>query len=354
MALSLRMAALAILAAVAAALPASAVAGETVTAGDVELERRILPVPAGGCLAVWWVIVDDLPDVAEYSVLLRRTSPSPAERTEPFNRFTLNNIWAGTAYDYPAPAGKLHKQAFQASSSPLCSVELFQVWEAVSARVTQFTVDPPVPGKAAIELDLVQKGDGCEAVMRLSVPRVATAKEYRVQYETDLASGRTTTRLTLAPSAFNSSPRLPAGFAPYRRSGRLGHYIRSATGARGCTELAWRQLSSGVAPVVQSSASFSVTTAACFGRQPTIIAVPGRTTRGTRGADVILGTPGPDVIRGLGGGDRVCGLGGNDRVFGDGGDDQLDGGPGRDVLAGGPGRDRCVAGRGDTVRSCER
>jgi trypsin len=109
----------------------------------------------------------------------------------------------------------------------------------------------------------------------------------------------------------------------------------------------------------------------CQGRVATIVAVAGRPTVGTPGADVIVGTAGNDVIHGRGGNDIICGGGGrdrliggpgndvlvggagNDRLVGGPGRDRLLGGPGNDVLIGGPGRDRCVGGPGaDRIRSC--
>jgi hypothetical protein len=93
------------------------------------------------------------------------------------------------------------------------------------------------------------------------------------------------------------------------------------------------------------SASFVVVSPAvgaqttCFGQAPTLFAVPGQTTTGTSGADVIVGTNGPDVIRGLGGNDRICSKGGADEVDGGGGNDRISLGSGADVARGGSGDD---------------
>ena len=84
----------------------------------------------------------------------------------------------------------------------------------------------------------------------------------------------------------------------------------------------------------------------CFGRSPSIFAVPGERTVGTSGADVIWGTSGPDVIEGKGGADRICARGGADRVYGGRGDDRINLGSGNDFAKGGPGDDLIRGKRG--------
>lgn len=101
--------------------------------------------------------------------------------------------------------------------------------------------------------------------------------------------------------------------------------------------------------VVTSTASAQGAT--CFGRAATIIASPGTTTVGTRGADVIVGSSGNDIIRGKGGADLICSGGGDDRVYGGFGADRIDLGPGQDFARGGPGRDTIEGGEGrDLIR----
>ena len=94
--------------------------------------------------------------------------------------------------------------------------------------------------------------------------------------------------------------------------------------------------------------------AKCFGREATIVALPGIETLGTADADVIVGTDGADVIRGMGGNDRICagdgpddisGGGGRDRISGGADSDRLDGGADDDILLGGNGADDML-GRG--------
>ena len=90
----------------------------------------------------------------------------------------------------------------------------------------------------------------------------------------------------------------------------------------------------------------------CFGMPTTMSVVPGGTTYGTAGDDVILGTAGNETIYGNGGKDRMCGGGGNDRLYGGAGprpprrrrgqrpdhqrrrhDQVLNGGAGNDTIA---------------------
>ena len=321
-------------------------AGEKVTTREAGLELRLTPDGAG-CRGIWWIVVDDLPDVARFDVTIRRISPTPSSRVETFNAHDLVNPWPGTPFDYPAPAGKLHVPVFSGATSGACDPAGFDVWapDAV-ARVTRFTPDPPVAGKAAIEAVLVPAGDACTIYAWVSVPKIPTAIRYRVTYTVGGAAGDQTVTLSLAPRAFDATP--PAntqGVGPYAVAGRLGHYLRGAAAAGGgCTRLAWTQLAAGPAPLI--GASFKVTTRTCFGRQPTIIATPGVPTVGTSRADVILGSTGRDVIRGGGGNDRICALGGPDSVSGGGGHDRIDAGVGDDVASGGVGRDRILGGSG--------
>ncbi len=89
----------------------------------------------------------------------------------------------------------------------------------------------------------------------------------------------------------------------------------------------------------------------CFGSPVTITAVPGVTTHGTAGPDVIMGTSGDDVIITHGGADLVCSRGGDDDVRGGGGNDKINLGKGDDVARGGPGND-LIQGKGgsDLIR----
>ncbi len=104
-------------------------------------------------------------------------------------------------------------------------------------------------------------------------------------------------------------------------------------------------------------------TPTCKGKTATIVALPGITTVGTSGDDVIVGTPGNDVIHGRGGNDLICGYGGRDtisggsgadRLYGGGGRDHMVGNRGRDRIDGGKGRDTCRATHSETARSCSR
>lgn len=102
--------------------------------------------------------------------------------------------------------------------------------------------------------------------------------------------------------------------------------------------------------LIGSGGSTGAQSATCFGETPTIVAVAGQITVGTRGADVILGTPGNDTIRGGGGADKICGLGGHDSINGGRGADMISGGSGSDVIHGGQGDDTVTGGRGrDTL-----
>ncbi|MEV4513109.1 calcium-binding protein [Dactylosporangium sp. NPDC049525] len=77
-----------------------------------------------------------------------------------------------------------------------------------------------------------------------------------------------------------------------------------------------------------------------------IFAVPGVTTNGTAGDDLIIGTDGDDRIYGMAGDDTICGGDGADRIHGDDGvgdvvpgDDLIDGEDATDQLYGDGGND---------------
>ena len=82
----------------------------------------------------------------------------------------------------------------------------------------------------------------------------------------------------------------------------------------------------------------------CFGVPSTMTALPGVTTYGTDGDDVIVGTEGSDRIRGGKGKDRICGLGGSDDLRGGSGRDRISGGAGDDLIYGDGGRHNVLNG----------
>ncbi|MCU0281442.1 MAG: hypothetical protein MUE66_06375 [Acidimicrobiia bacterium] len=94
-------------------------------------------------------------------------------------------------------------------------------------------------------------------------------------------------------------------------------------------------------------------TSFCFGLPTTMSVVPGGTTHGTAGDDVILGTAAAETIYGNGGKDRLCGGGGDDRLFGGPGRDRLAGGEGNDLLNDGAGMNQVLNGGAgnDTIRA---
>jgi len=81
-----------------------------------------------------------------------------------------------------------------------------------------------------------------------------------------------------------------------------------------------------------------------------IFAVPGVTTYGTAGDDLIIGTSGPDQIWGMSGDDTICGGDGADHIEGDGtnevepGNDFIHGEDATDHLYGGGGNDAIYGG----------
>jgi len=91
----------------------------------------------------------------------------------------------------------------------------------------------------------------------------------------------------------------------------------------------------------------------CFGLPTTMSVVPGGTTHGTAGDDVILGTAGNETIYGNGGKDRLCGGGGDDRLYGGPGRDRLAGNEGNDLLNSGAGMNHVLNGGSgnDTIRA---
>lgn len=235
-------------------LASLAQAGERVSQGNVRVEKRLLP-NGGGCRAIWWIVVDDLPNVAEYAVTLNTGI------VVRFTKFSNANPVKGTAFDYPAPAGKVHKYLYAGGSVAPCADDNFTGdYSATSVKITQFSVDRPVSGKAAIEAYLTPtaNGEGCSITLWASVPKIRGATAYRIKYVTASKDGKVVTRLRLTPGAFNSKP---AGVKPYANRGRLGHYIRAAgASGNGCARTAWVQLgpTGGGAPVLQKSVSFTV------------------------------------------------------------------------------------------------
>jgi Ca2+-binding RTX toxin-like protein len=89
----------------------------------------------------------------------------------------------------------------------------------------------------------------------------------------------------------------------------------------------------------------------CKGVKATIQALPGKTTKGTPGDDVIVGTLGAEKILAGAGDDMVCAGAGKDIVKGQNGNDDLRGQKGNDGLGAGKGNDVLRGGKGnDTLR----
>ena len=205
-------------------------AGERVSHGTVSVEKRLLPNGAG-CRAIWWIIVDDLPNVAEYAVTLNTGT------VVRFTKYSNANSVKGTVFDYPAPAGKAHKYLYAGGTAAPCEDDAFTGnYSATSVKITQFSVDHPRPGKPAIEAYLTPtaNGEGCSITLWASVPKIRGATAYRIKYVTASRGRNVVTRLRLTPRAFNSRP---AGVKRYATRGdwatTSARRAPRATGARG-------------------------------------------------------------------------------------------------------------------------
>jgi Ca2+-binding RTX toxin-like protein len=109
-------------------------------------------------------------------------------------------------------------------------------------------------------------------------------------------------------------------------------------------------------PVPSTPAPAAAPSDRCQGRNATIIGTPGNDNlTGTAGADVIVALGGSDKVNGLGGNDVVCGRTGKDRLKGGAGSDRLQGNKSSDRLIGNGGKDRCLGGLGtdSAAQSCE-
>ena len=133
--------------------------------------------------------------------------------------------------------------------------------------------------------------------------------------------------------------------------GTTYHFRLIASGADGASVSADASFTTAASPVSQPPPPSPSPSPRCDGRVATIVATPGRRTRGTPRADVIVGTSRADQIDGGGGNDRICAGRGNDRVNGGPGADRVDGGSGDDRVSGGSGTDLVIGGPGADIVS---
>lgn len=344
---------------VTAALPSAPVGAvssvEEVTANIVKRET-LLPPADGFCWmrTDWWIVVDDGPDIAEITVVIRRVG-TEEEIAVTFNRHIVTDIAVPEAAKFPAPGGKVHAWTGR-NFTHLCENKPMENWEVVSAAAVKFTPPVPVPGAAAVEIITIPDGDRCTGHRFISVPAVPSAIEYDISYTRFGTEQNRTVQAGEFPSTALGTD------VSYQKKGRNGVFVDTRTAnSGGCVRLQYQFFEAGSGVI--TDVSFDVTTAGCFGRQPTIIAVPGQVTIGTNGPDVIIGTAGNDTIKGRGGNDRICAFGGGDvvrggkgadRISGGNGDDLLFGNRGSDKIAGNKGIDNCTGGAGnDTITSCE-
>jgi hypothetical protein len=339
------------------------------TSQPAGFEMRLVTTPTssspnGSCGYAIWAIVDDRPDAAYFTAILRKDgNPQPPLK---FNRhYRGRNV--GTEDYWPDPAtapGEIAAQlatgiadgagdgaadcaSLQVSVPPRFSID--------SVVVTLFRENAPNANQAGYEVVAVPVGpakhgttgkDSCKLHFWLSVPRRAGAIEYTINLYRHGSQGDYLTQFVLKPGEFEPNTPDDDTVGNYKKTGRLGHYIGSANfGSYGCHEAKREWLDNPPRGNTPSKVTFSVKYPRCFGLRPTIVATS-KVTNGTPGDDVILGRKGADVIDGKGGDDLICGLGGNDT---------LRGGPGRDALDGGQGTDTCVGGPGKTrLVRCER
>jgi hypothetical protein len=335
------------------------------TSQPVGFEMRLVthptgPEPGAGCGYAIWVVVDDRPDAAYFTAILRKDG-NPQLPLK-FNRHNRGRN-VGTEDYWPDPAtgpGEIAAQlatgiADGAGNGPQDCAEL-QIsqpprFSIDSVVVTLFREKAPNANQAGYEVVAVPVGpakhgttgkDSCTLHLWLSVPRRPGAIEYTINLYRHGSQGDYLTEFVLKPGEFEPNTPDDDTVGNYKKTGRLGHYIGSANfGSFGCHEAKREWLDNPPRSNTPSKVTFSVKYPRCFGLRPTIVATT-KITNGTPGDDVILGTKAADVIDGKGGDDVICGLGGNDTLRGGPGRDALDGGQGTDTCVGGPGRTRLV------------
>lgn len=327
--------------------------GETVRTVDGEILLIETPGSGGGCTGVWWSIVDDLPRAVDFEVTVNRVSGAmPGESTHNFNAFSTDQQFDGTAFDFDPGPGKVAHPFTSGGTTGACGSGFIQTFELVNVVVTEFVVPLPEPAEAAFEVVSVPTGAdgrGCQTFLWETVPDIGGATEYSIERFSSTSGDPLRTVDVLAPSDFDPAPSANSlGVGSYDGPNRLGHFLlTTARASGGCPWLEWQLLVEQLPHFI--SVDFTVSLPDCFGRAPTIIAVPGVTTIGTSGPDVIWGTAGADVIRGNGGDDRICARGGADVVRGNGGDDRIDAGGGADQVFGGRGADLVRGGKGRDI-----
>ncbi len=250
---------------VVAMLTAAVVAPQLASAGSreepiaVELVVMTQPLQTG-CHGSTFAVVDDLPDAAEYHVTWTSTTAPGREYTEIFNRHYRGHLQFSKFPTWSPGKGRIagllaaHSADGPGTAEEDCTTvrATDQAKYAVArASVIRYTPVVPRPKAPAYELSSVAVAqqmhgptgmDACTVGHFVSFPAVPGALRYRITITDTLASirPRTYTKVVEA-SKVNPTPPAKTKLRPYRKAGRIGHYLFSQkVGGWGCRHAEWQ------------------------------------------------------------------------------------------------------------------
>lgn len=248
---------------VVAILTAAVVAPQLASAGSreepiaVELVVMTQPLQTG-CHGSIFAVVDDLADAAEYRVISTRTDAPGREYTLIFNRHERGSLQFTKLPTWSPGSGRIAGLLITGSLDGPGTAEedcakvradyeaRFAVARATVIRYTRNVPAPKAPAYEVASIATAPRNDGpsgkdsCTVAHFVSFPAVPGALRYRITITDTLTGGRRTYTTVVEASKVNPAPPAETKLRPYKKAGRIGHYLFfQKVGGWGCTHAEW-------------------------------------------------------------------------------------------------------------------
>lgn len=249
---------------VVAMLIAAVIASQLASAGSREepiaVELVVMTqASTTGCHGSTFAVVDDLPDAAEYRVTWTSTTAPGREYTVIFNRHYRGHIQFSKFPTWSPGKGRIAGLLVANSGDGPGTAEQdctnvraeHQANYAVArASVIRYKPNAPAPKAAAYQLSSVAVAqrmhgptgmDACTVGHFVSFRAVPGALRYRITITDTLTGGTRTYTKVVEASKVNPTPPAKTKLRPYKKAGRIGHYLFSQkVGGWGCRHAEWK------------------------------------------------------------------------------------------------------------------
>ena len=212
-----------------------------------------------GCHGSTFAVVNDLPDAAEYRVTWTSTAAPGREYTVIFNRHYRGHLQFSKFPTWSPGKGRIAGLLVANSSDGPGTAEedctnvraTHQARYAVArASVVRYTPNAPAPKAAAYQLSSVAVAqqmhgptgmDACTVGHFVSFRAVPGALRYRITITDTLAGSLRTYTKVVEASKVNPTPPAKTKLRPYKKAGRIGHYLfAQKVSGWGCRHAEWK------------------------------------------------------------------------------------------------------------------